>query len=224
MANYKPFNCDACGILTHRTGPGQKRCLDCQRGFLAEKNRRNHEANAESIRARKRKHHWNNRPAILLRKRARRDANKDALNEKARQWRLDHPEEALARDAKFRAENPGVPKLQQGSRTARKYNCLDLRRAFPRDWMETMLEHQGQKCPRCGCGISETNCDMAHIKALSLGGEHSPANSMLLCGTCNGEMYLDDTDYRTPEHIAWATQITDEHIKARYGVWAMMGY
>lgn len=126
------------------------------------------------------------------------------------------------RNGAYREAYPWSNKLPNAKRTAKRFGVLDLSEAFPPDWFERYLEFQGHKCGKCGEALVPENAEIEHILAMSKGGENSPANTQLMHRHCNNEKWLYEEDHRTPEHVAWANQVTDDCIKSRYGVWMEM--
>ena len=56
------------------------------------------------------------------------------------------------------------------------------RRSIPRKLKETLLAQSNNQCSVCG---AKSHLEVAHIRPLSLGGDNSPENLIVLCPTCH---------------------------------------
>ena len=82
-----------------------------------------------------------------------RTACKPCFNEAASQRRLKKHDEALAREARFRAENREMLR-ERGRQWARDNMAqqIEYQRQYTADLKRQVLAHYGQSCACCGCG------------------------------------------------------------------------
>ncbi len=84
------------------------------------------------------------------------------------------------------------------------------RRSIPRKLKETLLEQSNNQCSVCG---AKSHLQLAHIRPLSLGGDNSPENLIVLCPTCHVSVDRSglNPDILSSIKKAW----TERHIQGR---------
>ncbi len=97
-----------------------------------------------------------------------------------RQWRLDHPGEIAGYGRQWRRDNPDKTRAKNSRRRARLLNAPGW--DYTTDEMiAARWEMWGGLCYICG----EPATDTDHVKPLSKGGSHYPANLRPVCKQCN---------------------------------------
>lgn len=83
--------------------------------------------------------------------------------------------------------------------SVRRVRLKNLDNKMPRGWWKQLLSFYGEKCmnPECSKKITKENpLSHDHIIPISLGGEHSLANSQVLCFSCNSSKQDKIIDFR----------------------------
>lgn len=137
-----------------------------------------------------------NRASILEYKRIRYAMNPDAKRAYDKEYYLNNRDALRAQQREWAAENPN-----SGRERAQKRRALiaSVTVDMPTNYWQILLELFGPFCMNPDCDGSDSVLTHDHIIPLSKGGEHSLANSQILCKTCNCRKATQIIDYRKLE-------------------------
>jgi 5-methylcytosine-specific restriction endonuclease McrA len=177
-------HCKACVKIRH--DPRRK----------AEYDRRYREENQERIREQKKRDYEEKKERRLAlnpkRKIDRAEAwrryyaeNRDKIRERARQWKLDHPEQARENERLWRLRNIERHRLNN-RKTSRAYVARKYGAVGDHTTDDIKRQHKAQKgkCYYCGIKVGK-NYHVEHVIPLSRGGSDGPENIVIACQGCN---------------------------------------
>ena len=148
-----------------------------------EHQRKKYAENPEPTKARSKRWKEENRDRAKELDHIRYMANRDKAIERARQWRINHPEQDRMLKRRWEAAHPEATLLKVHRRRARKLdaprNDLTLKQ-----W-QAIKAYYGQKCVYCGRKTARLTQD--HITPLSKGGSHTVSNVLPACRPCNSK-------------------------------------
>jgi len=109
-------------------------------------------------------------------------ANPEPNRVRAKQWVIDHPEEAAERGRKWRRDNPEQYKIQSiVCAERRRIREVEASGFFTQFQLEARIAYWGWKCWLCGDPWEAID----HVIPISKGGSNWPANLRPACKSCN---------------------------------------
>jgi 5-methylcytosine-specific restriction endonuclease McrA len=124
--------------------------------------------------------------------------NKKRIAARREAFKMAHPDkvsEAQSRyTKKWRDANQAKVRAQEKVRRAR---LLGASGSMPDNAWEILLDTYGPSCMNPNCSGKSLELTHDHVVPLSKGGEHSLANSQILCRSCNASKGAKTIDYRS---------------------------
>lgn len=139
--------------------------------------------NPEKRRASCRKWNHNNPDKINANSRKWRHNNPDKVRAKSKQWHHANPDKVRAGIKQWQRANPDKVRANKQKRRARLANAV-MNDFTAAQWRE-MLDAYGHRCVYCGRKMQRLEQD--HIIPLSKGGNHTKANIVPACRSCNSK-------------------------------------
>lgn len=137
-------------------------------------------SNPDKLRARETERYHSDPASAKQRSRDYYEAHAAELRERARQRREMNPEAVAEVQARYRRKYPERHTAHQNNRRARLKSVfiesVDPIKVYERD---------GWTCKICGGKVVRSDASLDHIKAISIGGEHSYANVQTAHRLCN---------------------------------------
>lgn len=118
-----------------------------------------------------------------------RDRNREKLSGYSRSQRAKYPAKFVAKDKKWRMENPERSRAICSNRRARLRNANGTHSA---DDILKILGLQKNKCAYCRTDFRDKEYQIDHIIAIFKGGDNDRKNLQLLCKSCNSRKYTKD--------------------------------
>lgn len=126
--------------------------------------------------------------------------NRERILEGRREYNEKNAERNRQRVAKWAKENPD--RVREQSREyahRRRARIMRVNIDMPTNYWSILLETYGARCMNPDCLGSDPKLTHDHVIPLAKGGEHSLANSQILCNTCNIAKGVKTIDYRSTE-------------------------